>query len=67
LTQHDVGTIAAHFARVEVRKYFGAVAGRVLPDKYPLINKLDWLLLIALGPAASVLGSRVLVGGRLSR
>lgn len=66
LTQDDVSRIAAELAEVNMRKYFGAVVGRMLPDRYPFANKLDRLMLIVLGPAARLLGGRVLIAGRLS-
>jgi len=64
LTPHDVRTIVAQFGRLELKTYFGAVVGRVVPDTSLLATKLDRVALLALGPLASAFGSRVLLAGR---
>lgn len=62
LTEIDVNELLKQFGEVETKTYFNAFITRVIPERFLLLSKLDYLLLKLLNPIAFFLGSRVLVG-----
>ena len=67
LTEQDINVIAASMAKPEMEKYFNFFIGRLLPDKWFFLVKLDRLLLYLLSPIAKFLGARVLIAGTLKK
>ena len=63
LTEKEVNLLISKMQSVEERKYFNAFVTRIVPDRFPILGKIDQILLRALSPLAHMLGSRVLVGG----
>ncbi len=63
LTEKEVEQLVSLMSRIEEKKYFNAFVTRVIPDNFPIISKLDQVVLRILSPLASLLGSRVLIGG----
>lgn len=66
LSQIEVKQLLSELENIEVCRYFNAAVTRVIPDRFKLISKLDQLLLRWMPFVAPVLGSRVLVGGKLN-
>lgn len=60
--QHDLRLLRAALASGRC-EYFSCFISRLLPPTWTTAAKLDRLLLKALGPAAGLLGSRVLLSG----
>lgn len=44
-------------------EYFNTIIGRLVPDRFPMISKLDRFITKALGPAGKYAGSRVVFDG----
>ena len=67
LTEVEVRELLKHVEVIETKQYFNAFVSRLVPDKFPIISKIDFLFLKLLSPIAYIFGSRVLVGGTLKK
>jgi ubiquinone/menaquinone biosynthesis C-methylase UbiE len=66
LNEQDIKIITASMAKPEIEKYFNLLIGRLIPDNYLFLVKLDRVLLYLLSPIAKFLGARILIAGRLN-
>lgn len=63
LTEKEVNLLLSKMGSIEEKQYFNAVITRLIPDRFPLLSKIDHKILGLLSPIAHTLGSRVLIGG----
>lgn len=63
LTEKEVNILVSKMADIEEKQYFNVFITRVIPDRFPLLSKIDRIILRVLSPVAHMLGSRVLIGG----
>lgn len=63
LTEKEVNILVLKMADIEEKQYFNVFITRVIPDRFPLLSKIDRIILRVLSPVAHMLGSRVLIGG----
>jgi hypothetical protein len=63
MSERDVAEVTARLSDVRSKKFYNMVVTRLLPDKFPTIEKLDRIALMMLGPLGRfVAGRAVLVG-----
>lgn len=67
LTEIEVNQISERLGSIEKRTYFNVLVTRVLPEKFVLISMIDQLVLQLLKPIGSLLGSRVIMAGVISK
>lgn len=65
LTEHDLATITASLGAPELIRHFNFIVTRLIPDRFNLFAKLDYVLLRALKPFAHILAGRVLLCARI--
>jgi len=67
LNEHDLRQILSIFADRPSFRFFDLVVNRLLPDRFGIINRLDYLALNSLGPFAQYLAGRILLVGKISK
>jgi ubiquinone/menaquinone biosynthesis C-methylase UbiE len=65
MSEHDIALVTSRFSSLEKRKYFNWIVTRLIPDKFPILNKLDRVGLVLLGPLGRFLAGRIVLVGRL--
>ncbi len=65
LTEGDVAEVRRHMGNVHNRKYFNFLVTRLVSDDYTILNKLDRLLLMLLGPLGYFCAGRIVFSGSL--
>lgn len=67
LTEIDIRLIEKPLQSLEFKTYFNFLVTRILPDRYPILAKIDRVLLRILKPIAPFLAGRVLFSGHISK
>jgi ubiquinone/menaquinone biosynthesis C-methylase UbiE len=65
MTEADIELTLKHTGRVETVSYYNMIVTRILPDRWPIVCKLDRLLLIALGSLGRLFAGRIVVTARM--
>lgn len=67
LTEKEVRQLVKSMESVETTQYFNCFVTRIIPEKYVWVSKLDQRFLRLFSPIAYMFGSRVLIGGAISK
>ena len=65
MTEVDIALTMSH-VRPETVRYYNMIVTRLLPERWRLINMMDRLLLIALGPLGRLLAGRIVIFSRFA-
>ncbi len=67
LTERDVQIITQHLGRIKLKRFYNFLVGRIFPDRFSSLNRLDYILLQILKPIGHVLGGRILLIGVITK
>jgi ubiquinone/menaquinone biosynthesis C-methylase UbiE len=67
MTERDIAQLKTYLHDIQHHKYFNFIVTRLLPDKFPMFNKLDRILMMALGPLGYFVAGRIVIAGRLQK
>jgi len=67
LNECDIAFIRRFFGKIVLKKHFDFLVNRIIPNRWGIVNKLDRLMLIIMGPFARLLAGRVLLAGRIKK
>lgn len=67
LNQFDINFITRFLEKILIKKYFNFFVGRFIPDRYNILNKLDRVLLLSMGPVAQLTSGRILIAGTIRK
>lgn len=67
LTELDMKEVLRPFARITDKKYFYLFVTRIVPEKYPLLGKIDRVLMRLLHPFGAWLAGRILLTGTIKK
>lgn len=67
LTEKEVNVLTESMGEVEIKKYFNAIVTRIIPEKFVVLSQADRMFLKIISPIAHLFGSRVLIGGVISK
>lgn len=65
LTELDIQMVSKPLQPLEFKTYFNFLVTRIVPDRYPILSKIDRVLLIILTPIAHLLAGRVILSGHI--
>ena len=61
MSERDVAEVTSRLSDIRSRKFYNMVVTRLLPDKFPTIEKLDRVALMILGPLGRFVAGRVVL------
>jgi ubiquinone/menaquinone biosynthesis C-methylase UbiE len=65
LSERDVAKVTARLSRIRDRQYYNMIVTRLVPDKFRILNKLDRIGLMLLGPFGNIVAGRVVLVGTI--
>jgi ubiquinone/menaquinone biosynthesis C-methylase UbiE len=67
MNERDIAQVKAFVGEVAYRKYFNFFVTRIIPDRFRLLNQLDRLSLVVLGPLGYFVAGRIALVGRVQK
>jgi ubiquinone/menaquinone biosynthesis C-methylase UbiE len=67
MSERDVAEVTSRLSDIQSRKFYNMVVTRLLPDKFPTIEKLDRIALMILGPLGRFVAGRVVLIGTVRK
>lgn len=67
LNELDVRLVRSWCKKLEYCKYFNCIVTRLLPDRLDILNRLDRMMLVLMGPLARFVAGRIAFVGRIEK
>jgi ubiquinone/menaquinone biosynthesis C-methylase UbiE len=67
MSERDVAEVTARMSHVQDRRYYNAIVTRLVPDRFRILNILDRIMLMCLGPLGRIMAGRVVLVGILGK
>lgn len=67
MSERDVANVTARMSSVRDRRFYNAIVTRLVPDRFRIINILDRIMLMCLGPLGGIMAGRMVLVGILDK